>query len=496
MAKRSPVPAIILFVIGIVLCFLYGQNFDAAKKALSEGWGWVGPTLTIVLVAFLTWGLGKLTKSLYVRVMIGLATGILLGLLLGDFAKELKPFGIGFINLIRMLLAPIIFGTVVSGIAKMGDMKRVGRVGVKAIVYFEVISTLALIIGLIMVHLFKPGVGMNVDPASLTADTHGLATVHSYASGAAHLSIVGFIMDIIPTSVVAAFAKGDILPVLLFSCIFGAALTHLGKKGETVLTFIDQFTHTLFQSIGYIMKLAPLGAMGSIAFAVGSFGGHMLEHLFEAVVLMWGSCFLFVIIVLNIIARVTGFSLRKFFLYIKEEFFIVLGTSSSETVLPRMMAKLENAGCSPAVVGLTIPTGYSFNLDGTAIYLTMAAVFIAQAMNINLSFGQEMTILGVLLLTSKGAAAVAGGGFVCLAATLTSLRGALPVEGLVLLLGIDWLMSNARALTNLLGNGVATVVVSKWEKALDMDRLHRVLNGETDQEASAPEEVLISSTDA
>jgi len=494
MAQKSPAFPLLLLVIGVALCFINVPTILATLPAGVKGWS--VPVLAIVLIIFLTWGLARLTKSLYLRVMIGLAIGIILGFVLPGFAKELKPLGTGFIGLIRMLLAPIIFGTVVVGIAKMGDMKKVGRVGVKALVYFEALTTLALIIGLIMVHLFKPGVGMNVDPASLAADVKGLEAVGKYTVGASHLSTVGFILNIIPSSVVEAFSKGDILQVLLFSCIFGAALSHMGKKGENVVHFIDQFTHGLFQSIGYIMKLAPLGAMGSIAFAVGSFGGHMLENLAYAVGLMWFSCFLFVIIVLNIIARLSGFSLWKFFLYIKEEFFIVLGTSSSETVLPRMMAKLENAGCAQSVVGLTIPTGYSFNLDGTSIYLTLASVFIAQAMNIDLSFGQEMTILGVLLLTSKGAAAVAGGGFICLAATLSSLHGALPVEGLVLLLGIDWLMSNARALTNLIGNGVGTIVVSNWEKALDKDRLRRVLSGETDLEASAPEEVMISSSDA
>ena len=478
MSQKRPVFSIVLLLIGVVLCFINTPTVLAAFPAGMQKWG--APLLAIALILFLTVGLAKLTKSLYARVMIGLAIGIILGFVLPDFAKELKPLGTGFIGLIRMLIAPIIFGTVVVGIAKMGDMKKVGRVGVKALIYFEVLTTLALIIGLVMVHLTKPGVGMNVDPAALTSDTQGLAQLSKYTAGATHLSTVGFILSIIPTSVVDAFAKGDILQVLLFSCILGAALSHMGKKGEDVVHFIDQFTHSLFTSIGYIMQLAPLGAMGSIAFAVGSFGGHMLANLAEAVAVMWFSCFLFAAIVLNFIARLTGFSLWKFFLYVKEEFFIVLGTSSSETVLPRMMAKLENAGCAQSVVGLTIPTGYSFNLDGTSIYLTLAAVFIAQAMNIDLSFGQEMTILGVLLLTSKGAAAVAGGGFICLAATLSSLKGALPVEGLVLLLGIDWLMSNARALTNLIGNGVGTIVISHWENALDKDRLRRVLNGETD----------------
>ena len=428
----------------------------------------------------------KLYNSLYIRVMIGIGIGIILGILFPGLAKDLKPLGTGFIALIKMMIAPIIFGTVVVGIAKMGDMKKVGRVGIKALVYFEVITTLALGIGLVMVHILQPGVGMNVDPASL--DTKGIAT---YTSGAHDMSMVGFLLHIIPSSVVDAFAKGEILQVILFSCLFGFALSHMGKKGENVVHFIDEFTNGLFVAIGYIMKLAPLGAMGSIAFAVGSFGLGTLKGLGLLLVGVWGTAFLFVVLVLGTVARLNGFSLWKFWKYIKEEFFIVLGTSSSETVLPRMMAKLENMGCAQSVVGLTIPTGYTFNLDGTSIYLTMAAVFIAQATNTHLTFGQEMTILGVLLLTSKGAAAVAGGGFICLAATLSTIP-TLPVAGLVLLLGVDWFMSNARALTNLIGNGVATVVVANWENALDKERMRCVLDGETVLEAEEPEMALVA----
>jgi aerobic C4-dicarboxylate transport protein len=430
----------------------------------------------------------KFYSSLYFRVMVGIAIGILLGFQAPEFAKELKPLGTGFIALIRMMIAPIIFGTVVAGIAKMGDMKKVGRVGIKALIYFELVTTLALAIGLVMVHVIGPGVGMNVDPSSL--DTKGIA---KFTTGAHDLSTVGFILNIIPSSVVDAFAKGDILQVLLFSCLFGFALAHMGKKGERVVQFIDEFTHGMFVAIGYIMKLAPFGAMGAIAFAVGNFGGKTLGGLGLLLLGVYGTAFLFIVVVLGTIAKLNGFSLWKFFLYIKEEFFIVMGTSSSETVLPRLMAKLENAGCAQSVVGLTIPTGYTFNLDGTSIYLTMAAVFIAQATNTHLTFGQELTILGILLLTSKGAAAVAGGGFICLAATLSSIP-TLPVAGLVLLLGVDWFMATCRALTNLMGNGVATIVVANWENALDKDRLHSVLSGDAAMEQQleeSPEEALV-----
>ena len=423
-------------------------------------------------------------KSLAFQVFIGICIGVTLGFLYPSFAKELKPFGVGFIKLIKAMIAPIIFGTVVTGIAKMGDMKKVGRVGLKAIIYFEVLTTFALVIGLVMVHVVQPGVGLNADPASL--DIKGLS---AFTTGAQHLSTVDFLMNIIPMSVVDAFAKGEILQVLLFSCLFGAALAHLGKRGENVLHFIDDFTKGMFVVIGYIMKLAPLGAGGAMAFAIASFGGHTLTALLYLLASVYGTAILFVVVVLGIVSKLAGFSLWKFFLYIKEEFFIVMGTSSSETVLPRLMVKLENAGCAPAVVGLVVPTGYTFNLDGTSIYLTMAAIFIAQATNTPLTWGQEATILGVLLLTSKGAAAVAGGGFICLAATMSTIP-TLPIAGLALLLGVDWFMATCRALTNMIGNGVACIVVAKWENAINLKQLHCVLNGETWQEAQEPEEIM------
>ena len=412
-----------------------------------------------------------LYTSLLFQVSVGIALGVAAGYLDPSLAKSLKPLGTGFIKLIRMMIAPLIFGTVVVGIAKMGDMKKVGRVGVKAIVYFEAVTVLALVIGLAMVHLIKPGVGVNADPASL--DTSGLA---QFTGDAGHLSTLNFVLNIIPTSVVDAFAKGDILQVLLFSCIFGVALAVLGDKGQDAVRVIDQFTHAMFLGIGYIMRLAPLGAMGAMAFAVASFGSQTMVSLVKLLIGVYATAGLFVFVVLGLIARSAGFSLLGLLRYIREEIFIVLGTSSSETVLPRLLVKLEEAGCAKSVVGLVVPTGYTFNLDGTSIYLTMAAIFIAQATNTPLSFGQEMAILGVLLLTSKGAAAVAGGGFICLAATLSTVP-TIPVAGLSLLLGVDWFMAICRALTNMIGNCVACVVVAKSENALDWERLRQALEG-------------------
>jgi aerobic C4-dicarboxylate transport protein len=412
--------------------------------------------------------------SLLFQVTVGIALGVTLGYLDPSLAKTLKPIGTGFIKLIRMMIAPIIFGTVVVGIAKMGDMKKVGRVGLKAIVYFEVVTILALVIGLAMVHLIKPGVGVNADPSKL--DTTGLT---QFTTDAGHLSTLNFVMNIIPTSVVDAFAKGDILQVLLFSCIFGVALAAMGDKGLGVLRVVDEFTHAMFLGIGYIMRLAPIGAMGAMAFAIASFGSETMVSLLKLLFGVYATAFLFVALVLGSIAKWSGFSLLKMLRFVSEEIFIVLGTSSSETVLPRLLVKLEKAGCAKSVVGLVVPTGYTFNLDGTSIYLTMGAIFIAQATNTPLTFGQEMTILGVLLLTSKGAAAVAGGGFICLAATLSTIP-TIPVAGLTLLLGVDWFMAICRALTNMIGNCVACIVVAKSENALDETRLQNALDGHPD----------------
>src|SRR5688572_25061862 len=392
----------------------------------------------------------------------------------------MRPLGDGFIKLVRMMIAPIIFSVVVVGIAKMGDLKAVGRIGVKALIYFEVISTLALVIGLVVVNVLKPGVGINADPASLDANAVG-----AYAKTAESLSTVDFLLNIIPATVVGAFANGEILQVLFFSVLFGLALLQLGEHGRPLVSFIDQFSQGLFRMIYMIMRLAPIGAFGAMAFTIGRFGIGSLLQLGQLMAGVYITCALFIFVVLGIICRVAGFSIWKFLKYIKEEILITVGTSSSEAVLPRMMARLEHLGCSKPVVGLVVPTGYSFNLDGTSIYMTMAAIFIAQATNSPLSFGEQIGLLGLAILTSKGSAAITGGGFVTLAATLAAFP-AVPVAGLALIVGIDRFMSEARAITNLIGNGVATVVVAKWEGALDVRRMTRILNGEMVDEISTP----------
>ena len=415
----------------------------------------------------------KFYQSLYFRVLCAIAIGVLLGYYYPETGVAMKPLGDGFIKLIKMIIAPIIFCTVVTGIAGMEDMKKVGRVGVKALFYFEVVTTFALGIGLLVISILQPGVGFNADVTKL--DTKALAAYTTTASKA-H-STTDFLLNIIPHSVVDAFAKGDILQVLLFSVMFGFALAAFGKKGKVVYTFIDQLSHVLFGVVGIIMKAAPLGAFGAMAFTIGKFGVGSLSKLGMLMGCFYLTCLLFIFVVLGTIAKVAGFNIFKFIKYIKEELLIVLGTSSSESVLPRMMSKMENLGCKKSVVGLVIPTGYSFNLDGTSIYLTMAAIFVAQATNTPLTLTQTFTILAVLMLTSKGAAGVTGSGFVTLAATFAAMP-TIPVAGLALILGIDRFMSEARALTNLVGNGVATVVVASWEKELDRSRMQKALNGE------------------
>ena len=387
----------------------------------------------------------------------------------------MKPSPSGF------MAAPVIFCTVVVGIAGMEDLKKVGRVGAKALLYFEVVSTFALAIGLLVVSVMQPGAGMNADVSKL--DTRALAT---YTAKADSQSTIDFLINIIPNTVVDAFAKGDILQVLFFALMFGFALSILGERGKAVFKVIDEVTHVLFGIVNFIMKAAPIGAFGAMAFTIGKFGLGSLSKLGLLMGSFYMTCLLFIFIVLGTITRLCGFSIIKFIKYIKEELLIVLGTSSSESVLPRMMAKLENLGCTKSVVGLVIPTGYSFNLDGTSIYLTMAAIFVAQATNTPLTLIQTLTILGVLLLTSKGSAGVTGSGFITLAATFAAIP-TIPVGGLALILGIDRFMSEARALTNLVGNGVATVVVSRWEKELDMNKMARILKKETDLEAEEPE---------
>jgi len=423
-------------------------------------------------------------KSLYFQVITAIVIGVLLGHFYPQTGEAMKPLGDGFIKLIKMIIAPIIFCTVVVGIAGMEDMKKVGKTGGLALLYFEVVSSIALVVGLVIINIVQPGAGMNIDANTL--DTKGIA---AYTGPGKMQGTVEFLLNVIPSTVVDAFAKGEILQVLLFAVMFGFALHKFGGRGTLVFDFIEKFSHVLFSIVGYIMKVAPIGAFGAMAFTIGKYGVASLLQLGQLMATFYATCLFFIFVVLGTIARVHGFSIWKFIKYIKEELLIVLGTSSSESVLPRMMAKLENLGAKKSVVGLVIPTGYSFNLDGTSIYLTMAAVFIAQATNTPMTWTQQLTLLLVLLLTSKGAAGVTGSGFIVLAATLSAV-GHVPVAGLALILGIDRFMSEARALTNLIGNGVATVVVAKWTGDLDSARMQRHLNNETAVEADAPEEVL------
>jgi len=385
-----------------------------------------------------------------------------------------------------MIIAPIIFCTVVVGIAGMEDMKKVGKTGGLALLYFEIVSSIALVVGLVIINLVKPGEGMNVDVTQLDAKS-----VAAFTKPGQMATTTEFLLHVIPNTVVDAFAQGEILQVLLFAVMFGFALHKFGGRGTLVFDFIEKFSHVLFGIVGYIMKVAPLGAFGAMAFTIGKYGVGSLLQLGQLMATFYATCLVFIFVVLGSIARFHGFSIWKFIKYIKEELLIVLGTSSSESVLPRMMTKLEILGAKKSVVGLVIPTGYSFNLDGTSIYLTMAAVFIAQATNTPMTLGQQLTLLLVLLLTSKGAAGVTGSGFIVLAATLSAV-GHVPVAGLALILGIDRFMSEARALTNLVGNGVATIVVAKWTGDLDEKRLTQQLNHETPADADEPEAVLDS----
>ena len=414
----------------------------------------------------------KIFRSLYAQVLIAIVIGVAVGHFFPTVGEQLKPLGDGFIKLIKVVIGPIIFCTVVSGVASMRDTKKIGRVGGKALLYFEVVTTAALLIGLVVVNLVGPGRGMNINPATL--DTSAVA---KYTDAAGEQTVADFILHVIPTTFVSAFAEGDLLQVLLIALLSGFALIRMGDLGQRVLKGIDAVSVMVFNILGFIMKLAPIGAFGAMAFTIGKYGVGSLQQLAYLMGTFYLTCALFVFVLLNIIAKLAGFSLWKFLRYIKEELLLVLGTSSSESALPRLMTKLENAGANKSVVGLVVPTGYSFNLDGTSIYLTMAAVFIAQATNTNLSFAQEVALLGILLLTSKGAAGVTGSGFVVLAGTLAAL-GTVPVAGLALILGIDRFMSEGRAITNIIGNGVATLVVARSEKELDMNRLTRVLNGE------------------
>ena len=427
--------------------------------------------------------------SLYLQVITAIVIGVLLGHFWPTTGEAMKPLGDGFIKLIKMIIAPIIFCTVVVGIAGMEDMKKVGKTGGLALLYFEIVSSLALVIGLVIVNLTNPGGGMHIDAKSL--DTKAIA---AYTGPGKMVSTTDFLLNVIPSSVVDAFAKGEILQVLLFSVMFGFALHAFGGRGTLVFDLVEKLSHVLFRIVGIIMKVAPIGAFGAMAFTIGKYGLGSLVSLGQLMATFYATCLLFVFGVLGLIAKIHGFSVWRFVKYIKEELLIVLGTSSSEAALPRIMVKLENLGASKSTVGLVVPTGYSFNLDGTSIYLTMAAVFIAQATDTPMTLTQQFTLLAVLLLTSKGAAGVTGSGFIVLAATLSAV-GNVPVAGLALILGIDRFMSEARALTNLVGNGVATLVVAKWCGELDMTRLQAGLAGETSVEADAPEQIQDQRTD-
>jgi aerobic C4-dicarboxylate transport protein len=414
---------------------------------------------------------------LYVQVLAGIALGVIMGWASPTYAEAMRPLGDIFVRIVKMLIAPIVFATVVHGIASVGDLKRVGRVGLKALVYFEVMSTLALLLGLVIVHVLQPGAGIHAD-ASHMSTTELDATTHGRES----LTFVQHLTNIVPESFVGAFTSGEILQVLFVAILVGLAISALGEKGKPALELVDTAGKVLFRVIGLVMRLAPIGAFGAMAYTVGHFGVASLGNLLRLMLGFYATAITFVVVGLGLVCAAVGVSLFSLIRYLREELLVVLGTSTSESVLPRLMDKLEHLGCEGSVVRLVVPTGYSFNLDGTSIYLTMAALFVAQATDTQLTWQHEATLLLVLLLTSKGAAAVTGGGFVTLAATLQA-TGAIPVAGLSLLLGVDRFMSEARALTNMIGNAVATLVVARWEGALDLAKARRVLAGE---EAAAP----------
>jgi aerobic C4-dicarboxylate transport protein len=437
-------------------------------------------------------GKKPLYKSLYFWVIFGIVLGVVLGLIPAtkSLAANMQPFGTAFIRMVKMIIAPIIFCTVVTGIAKMGDMGKVGRVGIKCMVYFWTMTLFALAIGLVVVNLYKPGAGMDDYAAKMQANQKEIAKVEDFAGKAKKMSTVDFLMNIVPTSVVDAFAKGEILQVLFFSILFGIGLANLGERSKNLVRIIDEFSRGLFKVVHYIMYFAPFGAFGAMAYVVSSQGAEALFKLLYLMLGVYTTCLVFIFGVLFVVCRLAGFSLWRYLCFIKEEILLVLGTSSSEAALPRMMAKLELAGADKSVVGLCLPMGYSFNLDGTCIYLTMAAVFLAQATKTPLDLSHQLYLLFILLLTSKGAAAVTGGGFITLAATLQTV-GTIPVASLTLLLGVDRFMSEARAITNLIGNGIATIVVAKWENALDERKLAQVLSGQDEEVADDPEDALI-----
>jgi aerobic C4-dicarboxylate transport protein len=414
----------------------------------------------------------KALKSLYVQVLIAIVLGVLVGVIWPAQGAAMRPLGDGFIKLIRMLIGPLIFATISAGIAHMRAGKDVGRIGIRALLYFEVVSTMALIIGLVVVNVLQPGRGVALSvPQTRTAA--------EYAAAAPHQTAVEFILNIIPNTLVDAFARGEILQVLLVSVLFGLALLSLGDRSAPMVALVDQLGHVLFAMVNMIMRLAPVGAFGAMAFTIGQYGVATLISLGKLMIAVYITCLLFIFVVLGFILWMVGLNLFRFLRYIGEEILLVLGTSSSESALPRLILKLERLGCSEAVVGLVVPTGYSFNLDGTSIYLTMAAIFVAQVSGVELAWTEQVSILAILLLTSKGAAGVTGSGFVTLAATLAAIP-AIPPTGLALLLGVDRFMSEARSITNLIGNGVATVAIAKWDGALDLEQARATLKAPTD----------------
>ena len=411
-------------------------------------------------------------EVLYVQVIFAIIVGILLGHFFPEFGESLKPLGDAFIKLVKMIIAPVIFLTVVTGIAGMNDMKSVGRVEGRAILYFLTFSTLALVVGMIIANIIQPGAGLNIDPSTLQS-----AKVSEYVSKAQESSMIAFFMNIIPTTVLSPLTEGNILQVLFVSVLFGISLASVGERGKPITDLLQVAAAPMFKLVSIVMKVAPIGALGAMAFTIGKYGLHSISNLMLLIVTFYITSILFVLLILGAVARYNGFSIVGLIRYIKDELWLVLGTSSSEAALPNLMQKMEAAGCKKSVVGLVVPTGYSFNLDGTNIYMTMAALFIAQATNTDLTIGQQITLLLVAMLSSKGAAGVTGAGFITLAATLSVVPG-LPVEGMALILGIDRFMSECRALTNFIGNACATIVVARWENALDKEQLGKAMRGE------------------